>query len=345
LEWCQSNRILVAVSPPHSTHRPQPLDVSLFRPLASYYSQSLDAHSRLSRGLASVTKRDFSKNFYSAFDKAFIEANIRSVWLKTSIEPFDPDQVLKIFKGEGGDHPEALRATSTPPRHSSSCLDTPSAQRTIRRIVNEAVAERDIETKKVIRKLGGVCLTLSAKLKLAEGPEKGYLKALNSEKKNRKREQPFTEELRAEKGIGVLFFSPSKVQKARELQDVRKAARERETLDKVFRAQARAASKVQKELEAQQKREDRAIRAEARKTEEALKKARREQAKAARNAQKQLETGSKTSQKRPRGRPPKQRKPQELSETMVEPVKEMVSVQLKSRNGRIIKKPAHFDEI
>jgi hypothetical protein len=289
LEWCQSNRILVAVFPSHSTHRLQPLNVSLFRPLASYYSQSLDARSRLSQCLASVTKRDFFKNFYSAFDKAFTEANIRSGWPKNGIEPFDPDQVLKTFKGEGGDHVEALGAASTPSRHSSSCLDTPSAQRTIRRIVNEAVAERDIETKKVIRKLGGVCLTLSAKLKLAEDGEKGYLKALNSQKKKRKSGQPFTEELRAEEGIGVLFFSPSKVQKARELQDVKKAAREREALDKVSRAQARAASKVQKELEAQQKREDRAIRAEARKTKEALRKARREQAKAARNAQKQLD--------------------------------------------------------
>jgi hypothetical protein len=132
LEWCQSNRILVAVFPPHSAHRLQPLNVSLFRPLASYYSQSLDAHSRLSQGLVSITKRDFFNNFYSAFDKAFTEANIKSGWLKTGIEPSDPDQVLKIFKGEGGDHPEALGAASTPSRHSSSCLDTPSAQRTIR---------------------------------------------------------------------------------------------------------------------------------------------------------------------------------------------------------------------
>jgi hypothetical protein len=64
LEWCRSNRILVAVSSPHTTHRLQPLDVGLFSPLASYYSQSADAHSRLSQGLASVTKRDFFKNFY-----------------------------------------------------------------------------------------------------------------------------------------------------------------------------------------------------------------------------------------------------------------------------------------
>jgi hypothetical protein len=38
LDWCRSNRILVAIFPPHSTHRLQPLDVSLFRPLATYYS-------------------------------------------------------------------------------------------------------------------------------------------------------------------------------------------------------------------------------------------------------------------------------------------------------------------
>jgi hypothetical protein len=60
------------------------------------------------------------------------------------------------------------------------------------RIVNEAVAERDAETEKVIRKLGGACLTLSTKLKLAEDREKSYLEALNSEKKKRKRGQPFT---------------------------------------------------------------------------------------------------------------------------------------------------------
>lgn len=67
LEWCLNNKILVAVFPPHSTHRLQPLDVGLFGPLATYYSHSLHAHSRLSQGLAKVTKRDFFKNFYSAF--------------------------------------------------------------------------------------------------------------------------------------------------------------------------------------------------------------------------------------------------------------------------------------
>jgi hypothetical protein len=56
-----------------------------------------------------------------------------------------------------------------------------------------------------------------------------------------------------------------------------------------------------------------------------------------------LETVSKVSQKRRRGRPSKQKEPQEPSATVIEPIKKMVSVQPKSRNGLMIRKPAHFD--
>jgi hypothetical protein len=87
LERCYKRRILVAIYPPHSTHRLQPLDVSLFNPLATYYSQALDAYTRRSLGLSSISKRDFFAIFYLAFDKAFTEENIRSVWRKTGIEP------------------------------------------------------------------------------------------------------------------------------------------------------------------------------------------------------------------------------------------------------------------
>jgi hypothetical protein len=88
------------------------------------------------------------------------------------------------------------------------------------------VAHRDTENEKIIRKLDGACLTLSAKL--TEDRGKGYLEAFNSEKKKKKRKrgQPFTEELRAEDGVSVLFFNPSKVQKARELQDAKEADKE-----------------------------------------------------------------------------------------------------------------------
>jgi hypothetical protein len=129
--------------------------VSLFRPLATNYSQSLDKHTRLSLGLVDVSKRDFFRNFYPAFDKTFTEANIRSGWHKTSIEPFDPEQVLKIFRKDE----EGLQVSTPSTGHSSSCLD--------------------------------------------------YLETINNQKRKKKRGRPFTEDLRAEEGLSVLFFSPS----------------------------------------------------------------------------------------------------------------------------------------
>ena len=38
LDYCLRHRILIAVYLPHSTYRLQPLDVSVFLPLATYYS-------------------------------------------------------------------------------------------------------------------------------------------------------------------------------------------------------------------------------------------------------------------------------------------------------------------
>jgi hypothetical protein len=42
LTWCKEHKVIVAVYPPHSTHRLQPLDIGLFSPLANYYSQELN---------------------------------------------------------------------------------------------------------------------------------------------------------------------------------------------------------------------------------------------------------------------------------------------------------------
>ena len=44
--------ILIVVFPPHSTHRLQPLDVSVFSPLAKAYSDGLDEYIHSSRGFS-----------------------------------------------------------------------------------------------------------------------------------------------------------------------------------------------------------------------------------------------------------------------------------------------------
>jgi hypothetical protein len=42
INWCDKNNILLAIYPPHSTHRLQPLDVALFSPLATAYTKQLE---------------------------------------------------------------------------------------------------------------------------------------------------------------------------------------------------------------------------------------------------------------------------------------------------------------
>ena len=97
IDYADMNRILLTVLPPHSTHRLQPLDVGLFSPLATYYSQQMNKLLTESQGLVRLTKRDFWLLFYEAWKQAFTTKNVRSAWEKTGIYPFDPSKVLSIF--------------------------------------------------------------------------------------------------------------------------------------------------------------------------------------------------------------------------------------------------------
>ena len=51
IDYADANRIILAVLPPHSTHRLQPLDIGMFSPLATYYSQAIDRLLVESQGL------------------------------------------------------------------------------------------------------------------------------------------------------------------------------------------------------------------------------------------------------------------------------------------------------
>ena len=42
IDYCDEHNILLAILPPHSTHRLQPLDVSIFSPFATAYSNEID---------------------------------------------------------------------------------------------------------------------------------------------------------------------------------------------------------------------------------------------------------------------------------------------------------------
>jgi len=131
LDWCEQNKVLVALYPPHSTHRLQPLDVSLFNPLANYYSQNLNDWIFKSQGLSRISKRDFFDLFWPAYQAAFTHANIKSGWEKTGLLPFNPSQVIKQIK------PDARPVSS----HSSSSALSEADWRKVRRLMKSVVGE------------------------------------------------------------------------------------------------------------------------------------------------------------------------------------------------------------
>jgi hypothetical protein len=73
INYCDQNRILLAILPPYSTHRLQPLDISLFGLLAEYYSQEVDRFIANIQDFVSISKRHFWNFFYKAYTRAFTQ--------------------------------------------------------------------------------------------------------------------------------------------------------------------------------------------------------------------------------------------------------------------------------
>jgi hypothetical protein len=67
IDFCDTNRILLAIFPPHSTHSLQPLDVVLFSPLAKYYTTELNRQLQQLQGHSASAKRSFFTNFWAAW--------------------------------------------------------------------------------------------------------------------------------------------------------------------------------------------------------------------------------------------------------------------------------------
>ncbi|OQN95385.1 hypothetical protein B0A48_18633 [Cryoendolithus antarcticus] len=284
--------------------------------------QELDHHTRISQGLTRLTKRDFFSNFFRAYQRAFTEANIKSAWLKTGLEPFNPDEMLQIFKNDT----EALPVTTPSGSRSSSCLDSPTA------------IEGCEQTKQRMP-------CLATELTHAREREQGYLEVIQQQKRRKKHGRPFTEELRAQEGLGVLFFSPSKIERAKELQAAKEKAKEVEAQSKMDRAQDRATQKAQKEVEAQQRREDRIARAGSRKATAALKKAERQRQQEAKQIAKRAITDSEATNSRPFKRPKTQKRPQRAMVAETQPTLQQAVEEAKTRSGRAIRKQRHRKEI
>jgi len=306
LNYCADHRIFVVIYPPHSTHRLQPLDVGCFGPLASYYSTNLAQWLQDTQGLCSMSKREFFSIFWPSFLRAMTEKNIQGAFKKTGLVPFNPDVVLGII---------TLKTVDLPP---SGSLSRPGSSRSalsdedwrkLRELVKEAVSSKDNST---IKKLENTVISLHTQLAIVKAENNGLRKAVTTEKRRRKRGKGLFEDMREEGDGHALFFSPSKIQVARDKQ----AAKERQLHDEaVIKEREKIAKRLKKEEEArliQQRKGAREIARLVKEQEREKKQREKEQVKADKAAEKQLQEEAKQARIASRKTPQKSKRKKSL---------------------------------
>ncbi|TKA70473.1 hypothetical protein B0A55_10853 [Friedmanniomyces simplex] len=195
LDVCLADRILVAV------------------PLGIKYSQELDKFMHNCQGFCNVTKRDFFGPFWPAYTAAFTESKIKSGWSRTGLWPLQPEVILSIFKEPQAAASALIRLSTGSSTSTVSNSDWRKMEKLVAGVVGQAF---DQEEQKKVKRLRDQILTITTENAILKAQNKGYQAALNNEKKRRKRCKNVFETIRGNDGHGATFFSPMRIQTAKE---------------------------------------------------------------------------------------------------------------------------------
>jgi hypothetical protein len=285
INYCDQNKILLAVLPPHSTHTLQPLDKVMFKPLSTAYSKELTTHLHSGQRLSVIKKSDFFHLFWKAWTSTFTQGLILKSFETTGISPLQPNVILQRF---AKDTPEASDG-STSSSSVYSGKDWLQIETLLRKVVRD-------ETSKELRKISRSLHHISVQNQLLHHENKGLKEVLKTQKKHKNKSKALQFQPRNEYHGGAEFYSPSRVEKARSDERTKQQNQRAEELRKAEMAKLRHANKLYNEKIAQERREQRAKekeerdRVRAEKAEEAAeRKAQRERDKQARNAEKALQ--------------------------------------------------------
>jgi hypothetical protein len=259
--------------------------------------------------------------FKAGWGDSFTAKNILSAFEKTGIYPLNPDKTLTIIQKK--EEPEQPQEPGTP----TTCQN-------IRGIQRKLTSGSPGRAEKAAKLLGHIAYKLAAMLEVQRHVTRGLHKALDIEKKRRQRGKRLN--LLGEEAVGPVFFSPSKVQRAKALQQAKdEEARQKKGLQAEKKAQ-QAAKKQQKE----QEKAERAVLRENHRREVQEKKARqaaevqaRKEQREAQRATKQLDIESREATK--------QLVIRKKISIPVSPIKRARVVVGTSRRGRAILQP-HF---
>jgi hypothetical protein len=274
IDYADANRILLAVLPPHSTHRLQPLDVGLFSPLATYYTQEIDQLLAESQGLVRMTKREFWPLFRKAWMKAFTDDTVLKAFEATGIWPLNPEKRLKMFKRSPTIMSLGLEAA---PTHTPTVR---ALQRTYKQLRNEGHVDNRAKP------LLDIGEELAAKVSILQHENEGLRKAIIHEKKKRKRGKAMNLYDPGENEGQALFFSPAKIMRVRERVAQEKQAELQHQQSKSDQKLQAAIARDEKAREAQEKKAARMLARQAAREEVAREKAERQASRQAQRAQK-----------------------------------------------------------
>lgn len=335
IDYCDQNRILLAIFPPHSTHTLQPLDVCVFKSLSAEYSNELTRHLNNSQGLSTIAKRDFFGLFWKAWITTATPQLIKRAFECTGIWPPDPSPILKRFNQE-----TQLEQGS---RESSTSVLSASDWRKIERLLRSTV--RDIATEES-RKLSQTVHSISVQKQILEHENQGLREALTNKKRRQTKGRALLLEEPDEWHGGAVFWSPARVQRARDALTQQEAEKQELQHQKNEQKEIQKANQLLKARLQQEKRVARAEAQKARAKERADHATARRLHQQARKAQKQRQKAIKLSQKGNQGaskapqRPIKKKIP--VRAPAEEPVRTPATSTLSSRRGRIIKTPTRY---
>ncbi|KJZ69920.1 hypothetical protein HIM_10705 [Hirsutella minnesotensis 3608] len=252
LEWCDQHRIIVAVFPPHSTHRLQPLDVSLFGPLSTAYTNQLIQWTAKTQGLIGLSKREFWLLFWNALGSSFSAENIASGWKRTGLLPFDPEVVLSQITEKTEDESESGDSSVD-----SLSLQQPTA-RDLRRLVDKVVDRSSKNAGRDSRKLKSTLESLQSQNELLRYENQGLRETIFHEKQRRMRGKALKDYLfdRVDPNSAQVFSA--KVAQARLKKAAMETQKQEEALEKErqkFERQQKAAKVKALALEKRRQRE------------------------------------------------------------------------------------------
>jgi hypothetical protein len=343
-EKCFQKRIVLAVLPPHATHRLQPLDVGMFRPFAMKYSLCLDQWINDRMGTITFSKREFFTVFWPAFLQSFTEKNINSAWAKAGIFPRNAESIVQVV-----DQPTQGSRPST--SHSGTSVVSIHHYIRVRKKVRFALSGISDEMATMVSDMFEKYMFA---LSMAEHERDGYKLAAATEKNRRQRSKPAADATFIEK-YGTVHVWDEEWYQLREEHRAQIAAQK--TAADVAKEADRQRKQQEKELtqvqNAQRKAQKQALTADAAlqkkitadaAAEEKIRA--REENKRQKELEKQLEREQKATQKRRNTKKkPIQasKKHQEVVMIDNDAIEDIPSPIATTSRGRAVRRPKHFE--